>query len=41
VVENINGSVACEDADGTCHLFPFGEMPRVCSNFARYRAIIS
>ncbi|KAB8071814.1 hypothetical protein BDV29DRAFT_11837 [Aspergillus leporis] len=28
VVQNINGSVACEDADGTCHLFPFGEMPR-------------
>lgn len=31
VVQNINGSVACEDEEGNCHLFPFGEMPRVCS----------
>ncbi|ETN46280.1 uncharacterized protein HMPREF1541_00464 [Cyphellophora europaea CBS 101466] len=28
VVQNINGSVACEDEEGNCHLFPFGEMPR-------------
>jgi monoamine oxidase len=29
VVQNIDGLVASEDADGDCHLFPFGELPRV------------
>ncbi|KAF7590673.1 hypothetical protein BBP40_002565 [Aspergillus hancockii] len=28
LVQNIEGSVACEDANGACHFFPFGEMPR-------------
>ncbi|KIV81244.1 hypothetical protein PV11_08670 [Exophiala sideris] len=27
VVQTINGSIASEDSDGKCHLFPFGEMP--------------
>ncbi len=31
VVQNIKGSVASEDSKGECHLFPFGEMPRVCN----------
>ena len=30
VVQNIQGSVASEDAEGNCHSFPFGELPRVC-----------
>lgn len=34
VVQNIDGSVASEDADGTCHLFPFDEMPRVSARLA-------
>jgi monoamine oxidase len=29
VVQNIDGLVASEDADGECHFFPFGELPRV------------
>lgn len=29
VVQNIVGSVACEDLDGRCHAFPFGELPKV------------
>jgi phytoene dehydrogenase-like protein len=29
VVQNIEGSVACEDTEGRCHTFPFGELPRV------------
>lgn len=29
VVQNIKGSVASEDADGNCHFFPFGELPKV------------
>ena len=29
VKQNIVGSVACEDADGECHMFPFGELPKV------------
>lgn len=29
VLQNIEGSVASEDADGNCHMFPFGELPRV------------
>ncbi|KAH7357154.1 monoamine oxidase [Rhexocercosporidium sp. MPI-PUGE-AT-0058] len=28
VVQNIEGSVAAENADGKCHLFPFGELPK-------------
>ncbi|KEF60173.1 uncharacterized protein A1O9_05023 [Exophiala aquamarina CBS 119918] len=28
VVQNIEGLVASEDADGRCHMFPFGELPR-------------
>ncbi|KPM41739.1 hypothetical protein AK830_g4852 [Neonectria ditissima] len=28
VVQNIVGSVASEDANGDCHMFPFGEMPK-------------
>ena len=27
VVQNIEGLVASEDADGNCHMFPFGEAP--------------
>jgi monoamine oxidase len=30
VLQNIKGSVASEDADGNCHMFPFGELPKVC-----------
>lgn len=29
VVQNIDGQVACEDTDGQCHMFPFGELPKV------------
>ena len=29
VVQNIEGSVASEDANGKCHFFQFGEMPKV------------
>lgn len=29
VVQNIQGSVASEDENGLCHLFSFGEMPKV------------
>jgi monoamine oxidase len=29
ILQNIEGSVASEDADGNCHMFPFGELPRV------------
>lgn len=29
VVQNIVGSIACEDTNGQCHNFPFGELPRV------------
>jgi monoamine oxidase len=32
VVQNIEGTVASEDAEGNCHMFPFGELPRVCKN---------
>jgi monoamine oxidase len=32
VIQNIEGLVASEDADGNCHMFPFGELPRVCNN---------
>ncbi|KUL90207.1 hypothetical protein ZTR_02135 [Talaromyces verruculosus] len=28
VVQNIHGSVASEDEDGNCHLFPFGGFPK-------------
>ena len=31
VVKNIHGSVASEDEDGNCHLFAFGEFPKVCN----------
>jgi monoamine oxidase len=29
VVQNIEGLVASEDGEGECHMFPFGELPRV------------
>lgn len=29
VVQNITGSIACQDTDGNCHLFTFGELPKV------------
>ena len=29
VVQNIKGSVACEDTDGQCHAFPYGSLPKV------------
>lgn len=29
VLQNIEGSVASEDADGNCHMFPFGQLPKV------------
>jgi monoamine oxidase len=29
LVQNIVGSVACEDGGGQCHMFPFGELPKV------------
>lgn len=29
VVQNVEGSVACEDVDGTCHFFPFSGLPSV------------
>ena len=29
VIQNIKGSVACQDAQGNCHFFPFGELPNV------------
>lgn len=29
VVQNIKGLVASEDAEGACHMFPFGELPEV------------
>ncbi|EXJ89398.1 hypothetical protein A1O3_02465 [Capronia epimyces CBS 606.96] len=28
VVQDIQGSVASEDAEGNCHFFPYGELPR-------------
>ncbi|CZR65784.1 related to amine oxidase [Phialocephala subalpina] len=28
VKQNIKGLVASEDADGSCHMFPFGELPK-------------
>lgn len=28
VEQNIEGLVASEDADGSCHMFPFGELPK-------------
>lgn len=41
VVQNIDGLVAAEDADGKCHMFPFGELPNfgeaVQSNIAMLR----
>lgn len=33
VVQNIQGLVASEDADGVCHMFPFGQLPRVSGLF--------
>lgn len=39
VVQNIKGSVASEDADGKCHLFPFGGMPKVYIPFY-YRQVV-
>lgn len=35
VVQNIKGSVASEDAEGRCHMFPFGELPRVCNKLTK------
>jgi hypothetical protein len=32
-VQNIEGSVASQDVEGKCHLFPFGELPQVSINF--------
>lgn len=29
IVQNVKGSVACEDTDGSSHFFPFGSMPNV------------
>lgn len=31
VVQNIDGSVAGQDAEGKCHFFPFGGLPEVRS----------
>ena len=35
VVQNIEGLVASEDAEGRCHMFPFGELPRVCNDLSQ------
>jgi monoamine oxidase len=42
VVQNIVGLVASEDAEGECHLFPFGDLPKVCISvlFAKLTKIL-
>jgi monoamine oxidase len=32
IVQNIEGSVASQNVDGDCHLFPFGELPQVSTH---------
>lgn len=40
VLQNIKGLVASEDSEGNCHMFPFGELPRVRMMFGGQVSLI-